>query len=111
MNISSNVNFFLGLSAQLKVMHWQTKGYARHKAFDELHGELVDLTDSFAESAMGKYGRFQLDEQTKNVELHNLNENKPKTNTIEGVYEDITELTHEQLITICEERGLPTTIF
>ena len=46
------------LQAQVKINHWQTKGYARHKAFDELYGGLVDLTDTFAEAAMGKYGRF-----------------------------------------------------
>ena len=49
MNINSNVNFFLGLSAQLKVMHWQTKGFARHKAFGETYDELGDLMDTFVE--------------------------------------------------------------
>ena len=74
MNINSNVNCFLGLSAQLKVMHWQTKGYARHNAFDKLYEGLVDLTDTFAEAAMGKYGRFKLEEEDKSINIVNLTE-------------------------------------
>ncbi len=60
MTLDSNVNLFLGLLAQLKVVHWQTKGFARHKAFDETYGELNELVDEFMEQAMGKYGRFKL---------------------------------------------------
>ena len=74
MNISSNINFFLGLQSQIKIMHWQTKGYARHKAFDETLGELYDLVDSFVEEAMGKYGRFELENKDKTITLSNLSE-------------------------------------
>lgn len=74
MNISSNVNFFLGLQCQIKVLHWQTKGYARHKALDETFNALLDLVDTFVEEAMGKYGRFELDGDTKHIELFNLKE-------------------------------------
>lgn len=74
MNLSSNVNFFLGLQMQLKVNHWQTKGYARHNAFGSTYDELQDLVDRYVEEAMGKYGRFILDEETKTIELVNLSE-------------------------------------
>ena len=74
MNINSNVNFFLGLQSQIKIMHWQTKGYAKHKALDETYGELTDLIDQFVEEAMGKYGRFELDDETKTIELFNIKE-------------------------------------
>lgn len=74
MNINSNVNFFLGLQSQIKIMHWQTKGYAKHKALDETYGELTDLVDQFVEEAMGKYGRFELDDETKTIELFNIKE-------------------------------------
>ena len=74
MRLDTNVNFFLGLQAQLKIMHWQTKGYAKHKALDETLGELYDLVDTFIEEAMGKYGRFKLEDDTKTIELFNLNE-------------------------------------
>jgi hypothetical protein len=79
MDISSNINFFLGLQCQLKVFHWQTKGYARHKALDETLDELYDLVDSFVEEAMGKYGRFKLNDETNTIRIANLNELDPKT--------------------------------
>ena len=62
------------LQNQVKINHWQTKGYARHKAFDELYGGLTDLTDTFAEAAMGKYGRFTLENEDKTLNIVNLNE-------------------------------------
>jgi DNA-binding ferritin-like protein len=74
MNIHTNVNFFLTLQAQLKIMHWQTKGYARHKALDDTLGELYDLVDTFVEEAMGKYGRFKLENETKTIKLSNISE-------------------------------------
>jgi len=58
----------------MKINHWQTKGYARHNAFGEFYDSLSDLIDTFVESAMGKYGRFTLDEETKTIQLSNLSE-------------------------------------
>jgi hypothetical protein len=74
MNLNSNVNFFLGLQVQMKVNHWQTKGYARHKAFGEFYDVMDGLIDTFVESAMGKYGRFVLEDETKNVQINNLSD-------------------------------------
>jgi DNA-binding ferritin-like protein len=62
------------LQNQVKVNHWQTKSYARHKAFDKLFKGLIDLTDKFAEVAMGKYGRFKLEEEDKTINIENLSE-------------------------------------
>ena len=62
------------LQSQVKINHWQTKGYARHKSFDELHGGLLGLTDTFAEVAMGKYGRFTLENDDKTLNIVNLTE-------------------------------------
>ena len=76
MNLNSKVNLFLGIHAQLKVFHWQTKGYARHNAFAQTRDDLENLMDSFVEEAMGKYGRFVLDEETKNFELINMSDMK-----------------------------------
>ena len=33
----------------LKMYHWQTKSYARHKASDELYDRLTDFIDQFVE--------------------------------------------------------------
>lgn len=78
MNLHTKVKFFLELQTQLKVYHWQTKGIARHEAFGKVYDELNDLTDEFVEQAMGQYGRFVLDDETKNIQLFNLSESNPK---------------------------------
>lgn len=64
----------MGLLVQMKINHWQTKGYARHIAFGEFYDVMNGLIDTFVESAMGKYGRFTLDEETKTIQLTNLSE-------------------------------------
>ena len=74
MKLSSNVNFFLGLQVQMKINHWQTKGYARHQAFGGFYDALDPLIDTFVESAMGKYGRFVLGDDEKTIELNNLSD-------------------------------------
>ena len=74
MNIGSKVKFLLETQVQFKIMHWQTKGYARHNAFGMIYGELGDLIDEFVEQAMGKYGRFVLEDETKTLQLQNLSE-------------------------------------
>jgi hypothetical protein len=62
------------LQNQTKINHWQTKSYARHSAFDKLFEGLIDLIDTFAETAMGKYGRFKLEDDNKTINLVNLSE-------------------------------------
>ena len=38
--------------------HWNTDSYAKHIALGEYYDGIVELTDSFAEAYMGKYGKF-----------------------------------------------------
>lgn len=47
-------------TSQIRLLHWQTKSYAEHKALDEIFETLTDLTDNLIESIMGKYGRPHL---------------------------------------------------
>ena len=108
MNLNSNINFFLGLSAQLKVMHWQTKGYSRHQAFGNTYDTLSDLTDTFVEAAMGKYGRFKLDDETNTITLVNLSELKPEEmiNTVKNAlnqYSEQFEPTDTDILNIRDE--------
>jgi len=70
--LSSNVNFFLELQAQFKILHWQTKGYARHKAFGEIYETLDGLIDEYVEIYMGKHGRFVLDDSSNTIHIENL---------------------------------------
>lgn len=94
MTLDSNVNLFLGLLAQLKVIHWQTKGFARHEAFDETYGELNELVDDFMEQAMGKYGRFKLSDETNTITLSNLSELKPEQ-MVSTVVEALIQYTNQ----------------
>lgn len=41
---------------QAHVFHLQTQSYAAHKALDDYYGGIVDLIDSYAEMAQGRYG-------------------------------------------------------
>ena len=50
MNIGSKVKFLLEAQTQFKIMHWQTKGYARHNAFGMIYDTLSDLIDKFVAS-------------------------------------------------------------
>ena len=93
MNLNSNVNLFLGIHAQLKIFHWQTKGYARHNAFATIREDLEGLMDDFVEEAMGQYGRFVLDDESNTIQLENLSDLKPieMTNTICEALIQLTE--------------------
>lgn len=62
------------MEQQLRVLHWQTKSYARHQAFGGTYSALGDLIDKFVEVCMGKHDRFNLE---CGIELKNLSEVKP----------------------------------
>jgi DNA-binding ferritin-like protein len=53
----------LGLRDQAHVFHWQTKSFARHKAFGEFYDTFLAATDVLAEMIMGLKGRPTLGEQ------------------------------------------------
>ena len=38
--------------------HWSTDSFSKHMALGEYYDEIVELTDSFVESYMGKYGKI-----------------------------------------------------
>ena len=46
------VGNLLHISSQIKVYHWQTLSFARHKATDELYAEFNSLMDRFVEAMM-----------------------------------------------------------
>jgi DNA-binding ferritin-like protein len=72
--LDTNIKFFFETQLQLKVLHWQTKGYARHKAFGETYEDLENLIDEFVEICMGKHGRFILTNESKKLTIDNINE-------------------------------------
>ena len=74
MNLSTNINAFLSAQIQFKILHWQTKGHARHLAFGAIYDQLDELVDEYAETAMGKWGRFVVDDKTNTIVYKNLSE-------------------------------------
>jgi DNA-binding ferritin-like protein len=74
MNLSTSINSFLSTQVQFKILHWQTKGYARHIAFGDIYDSLDELVDEYVEVAMGKWGRFTVDNKTNTIVYKNLSE-------------------------------------
>ncbi len=52
------VTCFLKYQAQARILHWQTKKFARHNAYGMLYDKLSSGMDEFIECHMGKYGRI-----------------------------------------------------
>jgi len=71
---ADNVNFFMNMREQIKLYHWQTKVYSRHKATDNIIEELDKNIDKYVEVYMGKYGRPKLTSRSNTIKLMNLSE-------------------------------------
>lgn len=54
-NFNEIVAFFFTLQLNMKMYHWNTTSYARHKASDEFGGNLSSLIDKFVEVFIGRY--------------------------------------------------------
>lgn len=67
----------LGIRNQVKVYHWNTFSYARHKASDDLTSELDDHIDKFMEVYIGKYDRPRYGTSSKII-LRNFDDVKMK---------------------------------
>jgi len=55
---------------QLRILHWQTDSYARHKAFGKTYEELDESIDQLVEVYSGKYHKLVLKPGTS-IELLN----------------------------------------
>lgn len=53
--INETVKFFFSLQLNMKIYHWNTTSFARHKASDEFGGKLSSLVDRFVEVFVGRY--------------------------------------------------------
>lgn len=49
--------FFLN---NMKIYHWKTTSFSRHKAADDAVSHIQDLFDKFVETYIGRYGRDKL---------------------------------------------------
>lgn len=72
--MSDFVLFFFDLTNNIKLYHWTTSSFARHKGADGLFEEITELSDKFMETYMGKYGRPSVSERSAKVALKTLND-------------------------------------
>lgn len=70
------VTSLLTIRNQVKLYHWQTGSFARHKATDDLTAALDLNIDSFVESYMGRYGRPTV---SGSIKLHNFSESAARS--------------------------------
>ena len=71
---AQHVHFFFTMREQVKLYHWQTGLFARHKATDDVLKALDDLIDKFVEIYMGKYGRPNITRTTNTIQIKNMSE-------------------------------------
>lgn len=72
----SIVTHLLTIRNQVKLYHWQTKQFSRHKATDDLTATLDANIDAFVESYMGRYGRPSV---SGSIKLHNFSDSAAKS--------------------------------
>lgn len=68
------VQFYVTLRNAVKIYHWNTKSYPRHKATDQFVENIDKLTDSFVEVYIGRYGRDSDLGKTKTITLPGFTE-------------------------------------
>ena|SRR3989304_1490117 len=71
-NGSKLINKLLELQNQMKLYHWQTKLYSRHLASDKFLNKAQNIIDNIIESYQGKYGVINMNENNKDIKLHNI---------------------------------------
>jgi hypothetical protein len=71
-NIGNIAIILLDISNQLKIYHWRTKSYARHKSSDELIKNITESTDKIIETFQGSRNvRLQIPSSNNNIILQN----------------------------------------
>lgn len=71
---AKDTQFFFNMREQIKLYHWQTKVYSRHKATDGVIDSLDESIDKYVEVYMGKYGRMKVNTETGTIRIRNLTE-------------------------------------
>jgi len=71
---AKEIQFFFMMREQIKLYHWQTRIYSRHKATDNVIEALDKSIDKYVEVYMGKYGRMKMTSSTCSISVKNLSE-------------------------------------
>lgn len=62
------LQYFMALISQVKLFHWATTSFAKHKALDDLHSALSDKVDLLVESYIGRTNKQPLKKFTLEME-------------------------------------------
>lgn len=89
MGCETIIQVFFNVLLNVKLYHWNTTNFARHKASDELYGSLNESIDKFVEVYMGRYSRPEF--KTFDVKVKQLNDK----NVIEVLDDYIAFLKYE----------------
>jgi DNA-binding ferritin-like protein len=74
------------LRNQVKIYHWQTFSFGRHKATDKLVDSLDEKIDQFTEAYMGRYGRPKFTAKTGLMKLYDVTDKKAPALIREGIH-------------------------
>lgn len=109
---AEQIHFFLTLRNQIKLYHWSTGSYARHKATDEAVDRLDEHIDKYVEVYLGKKGtRPRLTGSDSTIKLTNMTEagatrlikaalaylQGPLTRTLKAVDSDLANIRDEMI--------------
>lgn len=84
MGCESIIKLFFHMSNTIKLYHWQTTSFARHKASCDLFNTLQPLIDEFIEVYMGRYQRPNFSGGFK-LNIPELSDNKASDIIIEYI--------------------------
>lgn len=75
MTVFDIAEIFLHFLSQVRLYHWQTYSFSRHKASDELYTAMSGLIDQFIETYQGKYKRVHVSTKAY-IPVFNLDDKK-----------------------------------
>ncbi len=76
------LQFVLGMLSQIKLYHWATMSYAKHKALDELHGSMSSKVDRLVECYLGRLKKQPL--KTFHIETKASSDTKLIEKSLDG---------------------------
>lgn len=81
---------FMSMLSQIKLYHWATMSYAKHKALDDLHDALSEKVDLLVEAYLGKYKKQPLRKFTIETKANTQTDHIEKY--LETIHSDVTAI-------------------
>lgn len=69
---ATDIHFFLHMRDQIKLYHWQTMVFSRHKATDSFLEKIDPLIDRYVEVYIGKYVRPKMTTANNTFKVVNM---------------------------------------